>query len=102
MIKRYTPILLALTLIGAAASAGAQTPTPTPTMNETPDQNVKSSAQYDQLTCTNKAFRQHRIDKECGPLQGSQFYDNCVASFDCGKQPSAANWRKTPPSETTK
>ena len=100
MIKRYTPILLALALIGAAASAGAQTPTPT--MNETPDQNVKSSAQYDQLTCTNKAFRQHRIDKECGPLQGSQFYDNCVASFDCGKQPSAANWRKTPPSETTK
>jgi hypothetical protein len=109
MTKRYTPILFALVFVGAAAAAGAQTPAPTqapmtqaPTMNETPQQNVKSSAQYDQLTCANKAFRANRIAKECGPLQGSQFYDNCVASFDCGKQPSAANWRKAPPSETTK
>jgi hypothetical protein len=84
--------------LAAAAGASAQTAG----MNETPEQNVRSSQQYQQLTCTNKAFRQHRIDKECGPLQGSQFYDSCVASFSCDRQPSAADWRKAPPSETTK
>jgi hypothetical protein len=98
MTKRYAPILFALALVGGAASASAQAPM----VNETPQQNVRSSQQYDQLTCANKAFRAHRIEKECGPLQGSQFYDNCVASFSCDKQPSAANWRKAPPSETAK
>jgi hypothetical protein len=96
---RLGPIVFVLALTGAAAGAPAQTPSPG---NETPQQNVKESQQYDQLTCSNPAFRKHRIDKECGPLQGSDFYDACVASFDCGKQPSAANWRKAPPSETTK
>ncbi|HZK91352.1 MAG TPA: hypothetical protein VFC56_14500 [Stellaceae bacterium] len=98
MTKRYAPILFALAFAGAAVSASAQTPM----VNETPEQNVRSSQQYQALTCTNKAFRAHRIEKECGPLQGSQFYDNCVASFNCDKQPSAANWRKAPPSETTR
>ena len=98
MTKRYAQILFAAALVGAAASASAQTPM----ANETPQQNVRSSQQYDQLTCTNKAFRANRIAKECGPLQGSQFYDSCVASFSCDKQPSAADWRKAPPSETTK
>ena len=70
--------------------------------DETPQQNVKASQQYQQLTCTNAAFRATRIAKECGPLQGSQFYDSCVASFNCSNPPSGANWRQTPPSETTK
>lgn len=95
MTTRYAPILFALALVGLAASASAQTPPG----NETPQQNVRSSQQYDQLTCTNKAFRASRIAKECGPLQGSQFYDSCVASFSCDRQPSAADWRKAPPSE---
>ena len=73
-------------LIGCSGIAAAQTPN----ANETPDQNVRASQQYQQLTCTNAAFRAKRIAQECGPLQGSQFYDSCVASFDCGKQPSAA------------
>jgi hypothetical protein len=97
MMKRYLPLIFALGLFGAAASASAQAPG-----NETPQQNVKESQQYEQLTCTNPGFRKTRIDKECGPLQGSQFYDSCVASFNCAKQPSGANWRKAPPSETTK
>jgi hypothetical protein len=96
MTKRCASILCAVLLFGAA-SASAQT------MNsETPQQNVKASQQYQQLTCTNKAFRANRIAKECGPLQGSSFYDGCVASFSCDKQPNAANWRQAPPSETTK
>ena len=96
--KRHASLVLALTLIASAGIAAAQTPNP----NETPDQNVRASQQYQQLTCTNAAFRAKRIAQECGPLQGSQFYDSCVASFDCGKQPSAANWRNAPPSQTTK
>ena len=96
--KRHAPLVLALTLIAGAGIAAAQTSNP----NETPDQNVRASQQYQQLTCTNAAFRAKRIAQECGPLQGSQFYDSCVASFDCGKQPSAANWRNAPPSQTTK
>ena len=65
--------------------------------NETPQQNVRQSEQYQQLLCTNPAFRAKRIAQECGPLQGSDFYDGCVASFDCEKQPTGANWRKAPP-----
>lgn len=97
MPRRFAPLVFALALAGAAAGAAAQTAAP-----ETPDQNVRSSQQYQQLTCTNKGFRDNRIAKECGPLQGSQFYDSCVASFGCDKQPSGANWRNAPPSETTK
>ena len=94
---RYAPLVLAFALATAAAGASAQTGT-----NETPQQNVHQSQQYDQLICTNAAFRAKRIAQECGSLQGSQFYDSCVASFSCEKQPSGANWRKAPPSETTK
>jgi hypothetical protein len=95
---RYlVPLAFAVALAGAAPGASAQR-----SGNESPQQNVKESQQYDQLTCTNAAFRAKRIAQECGPLQGSQFYDSCVASFNCDKQPSAANWRKAPPSETTK
>lgn len=97
MARLGAPIVFAALLAGVAANASAQSMT-----NETPEQNVRSSHQYDQLTCANKAFRAHRIEKECGPLQGSQFYDSCVASFSCDRQPSAADWRKAPPSETTK
>jgi hypothetical protein len=96
---RYAPLVFALALIGGAGIAVAQTPN----ANESPDQNVRASQQYQQLTCTNAAFRAKRIAQECGPLQGSQFYDSCIASFDCGaKQPTGANWRNPPPSETTK
>jgi hypothetical protein len=98
MMNRLAPLLFAAALVGGAAAASAQTAA----VNETPEQNVRSSQQYQALTCANKAFRDSRIAKECGPLQGSQFYDSCVVSFSCDKQPSAANWRKAPPSEITK
>ena len=96
MSKHCAPFVFALALMGAAGTALAQVPA----VSESPDQNVRASQQYQQLVCTNKAFRAHRIEKECGPLQGSQFYDSCVASFDCDKTPSGANWRNAPPSET--
>lgn len=97
---RYAPLVFALALTGAAGMAAAQTPD---NPNETPQQNVRQSQQYQQLLCTNAAFRAKRIAQECGPLQGSQFYDSCVASFNCSSnQPTGANWRQVPPSQTTK
>jgi hypothetical protein len=90
-------MLAGLLLLGTAGGALAQS-----AAGESPQQNVRASQQYQQLTCSNPAFRANRIAKECGPLQGSQFYDSCVASFNCDKQPSASNWRNAPPSETVK
>lgn len=99
----------AVLLMGTASGALAQSqpvqpvapgPATSAPVNETPQQNVRASQQYQQLTCTNAKFRATRIAKECGPLQGSQFYDSCVASFNCNQQPSDANWNKAPPSET--
>jgi hypothetical protein len=95
--RHVAALVLVAALTGAANGAFAQS-----SGNETPQQNVMESQQYQRLTCTNAAFRKTRIAKECGPLQGSQFYDSCVASFNCDKEPSGANWRHAPPSETVK
>ena len=87
--------LAAIGLIAAGGSAQAQS-----AAGESAQQNVRESQQYEQLLCTNAAFRARRIAQECGPLQGSQFYDSCVASFQCNAGRRAAHWRKAPPSET--
>jgi hypothetical protein len=101
MSRGFAPVLFAVLLAGAVTGAAGNALAQTNAV-ETPQQNVRSSEQYQQLTCTNAAFRATRIAKECGPLQGSQFYDSCVASFNCNNQPSGANWRQAPPSETTR
>ena len=72
---------------------------PAPAGDLQAQQNVRESQQYEQLACKNPKFRATRIAKECGPLQGSSFYDNCVASFDCGKGQAPVNAKGTPPSE---
>ena len=95
---RFAATLVFAFVLASAVGAMAQTNNP----NETPQQNVRESQQYEQLLCTNAAFRAKRITQECGPLQGSEFYDNCVASFNCNRQPTDSNFRKAPPSETTK
>jgi hypothetical protein len=97
MMKLAATLVFALALT-SAVGALAQTNSP----NEAPQQNVRESQQYEQLLCTNPAFRAKRIAQECGPLQGSEFYDSCVASFNCNRQPTGSSFRKAPPSETTK
>jgi hypothetical protein len=63
-------------------------------------QNVRASEQYEQLLCTNPKFRATRIAKECGPLQGSEFYDNCVHTFDCHRgEQRPVDAKGVPPSE---
>ena len=91
----YWVCLAAAGLIAASGAAGAQSPG-----NESAAQNVQQSRQYESLLCSNPAFRARRMAQECGPLQGSQFYDGCVASFQCGAAPATGHWRHAPPSET--
>jgi len=99
MVRHFASIVFAGALIAAVTGASAQQRMG----NESPEQNVRESQQYDQLTCSNKAFRAKRIAQECGPLQGSEFFDNCVASFGCGgSQPSGDQWRQAPPSQTVR
>ncbi|HVC55804.1 MAG TPA: hypothetical protein VND95_07600 [Stellaceae bacterium] len=94
MLRNYRLSLVAIGLIAAAGPAFAQAGAP-----ESAQQNVRESQQYEQLVCTNAAFRAKRIAQECGSLQGSQFYNSCVASFNCARQPSGAHWRQAPASE---
>ena len=96
MVRGIAWVVAAVALVATGGTAIAQRGG-----DESPDQNVKQSQQYEQLVCTNAAFRAKRIAQECGALQGSEFYDNCVASFNCGgNRPSGANWRNAPPSQT--
>jgi hypothetical protein len=45
-------------------------------------QNVAESRNYDRLLETNPAFRQKRIEKECGPISDPRLHARCVASFN--------------------
>ena len=45
-------------------------------------QNVIESRNYDRLLETNPAFRQARIQKECGPISDPRLHAGCVASFN--------------------
>ena len=83
----------AIALLAASGTALAQS-----RGNDSAEQNVRQSQQYEQALCGNPTFRAKRIAQECGPLQGSQFYDSCVASFQCGAVRHRSN--KAPPSET--
>jgi hypothetical protein len=90
---KLLPGCLAAILMVAASAALAQP------RGESAQQNVRDSQQYEQLLCTNVAFRNKRIAQECGTLQGSQFYESCVASFQCGGPPPRRS-NMAPPSET--
>ena len=43
--------------------------------------NVIESHQYDRLVATNRAFRQARMRRECGPIGDQQLHQQCLASF---------------------
>src|SRR5262245_5905752 len=44
--------------------------------------NVVQSNQYDRTIETNRAFRQARIRKECGPVTDPELRQSCLASFN--------------------
>jgi len=92
--SRYLGLMtVALLLAAAVPEAQAQAPG-----DPQAQQNVRQSEQYQHLVCANAAFRARRIAQECGPLQGSEMYQGCVASFNCGHQ-APVNPNATPPSE---
>ena len=86
--------LAASGLIAAATAVSAQEPA-----NQSAEQNVRASQQYERLLCTNPAFRAKRIAQECGPLSDPQLHQSCVASLECGAAPKRRS-NKPPPSET--
>ena len=45
-------------------------------------QNVIESKQYDRLLKTNRAFREYRMRRECGPITDPELHASCLASFD--------------------
>ena len=82
-------------IVVAASPASAQSPG-----NESAAQNVRESQQYEQLVCSNPAFRERRMREECGPIIDPQLRQNCLASFDCGPGgPTGRNFRGAPASE---
>ena len=44
-------------------------------------QNVIESQRYDRLLETNRAFREARMRKECGPITDQELHQQCLASF---------------------
>jgi hypothetical protein len=50
--------------------------------NWSPRRNVVDSERYERLVHTNPAFRQTRIQKECGSINEPGLYQECVASFE--------------------
>jgi len=85
--------LAATASIAAAATAFAQSPA-----NQSAEQNVRASQQYERALCTNPALRARRIAQECDPVSDPLLHKSCVASFQCGVQRRGS--QKAPPSET--
>lgn len=43
--------------------------------------NVTDSRRYEQALHANAAFREQRMQKECGPIDDRQLHERCLASF---------------------
>jgi len=43
--------------------------------------NVTDSQRYEQTLHANAAFREQRMQKECGPIDDRQLHERCMASF---------------------
>ena len=93
MPRRIWVCLAAAALIATAGAASAQS-----RANESADQNVRASQQYENLLCTNPGFRAKRIAQECGPVSDPQLHQSCVASFECGAARPGS--QQAPPSQT--
>ena len=75
-------VMILKTSIGLAFAAACLTAIVTmPVRADTARQNVIQSERYDRLLETNRAFRQARMRKECGPITDPQLHQRCLASF---------------------
>jgi hypothetical protein len=67
---------LVMTIAGLAAAQA-----PLPTNNPEALANVRASKQYSAVIRSNPAFRQKRMQIECGPITDPQLHASCIASF---------------------
>ena len=56
-------------------------PQGSPPGNWSARRNVIESQRYDRLLETNRAFREARMRKECGPITDQDLHQQCLASF---------------------
>ena len=92
--------LLAGLVVAGAIAAAASPVSAQSGGNESAAQNVRESRQYEQLVCSNPAFRERRMREECGPITDRQLRESCLASFNCGPGgPTGQNFRGAPASE---
>jgi len=76
-------------------TAGQQSDTSQASRGDVPQsasarQNVIESHQYDRALETNRAFRQTRMRKECGPISDPELRQSCLSSFH-QDEPSAGS-----------
>jgi hypothetical protein len=72
---------------GMFALAGGALAAPLPRNNPAAEQNVIQSERYSQVLRTSPAFRDKRIQEECGPITDPRLHAQCVASFPPGAPP---------------
>ena len=76
LLKTATSLALATVCLTALATMPAHA-----AAASSPQQNVVQSQRYDRMLETNRAFRQARMRKECGPISDPQLRQSCLASF---------------------
>jgi hypothetical protein len=79
MAKRLLAAAAAALVATMAVLAAAQAPLPT--NNPEAIANVRASKQYSAVIRSNPAFRQKRMQIECGPITDPQLHASCIASF---------------------
>ena len=81
--RHLSAALFAALFVMVAGLAAAQAPMPT--NDAQAKANVRASEQYNAVMRSNKAFRQKRMQEECGPITDPQLHASCVASFEAYK-----------------
>lgn len=72
---------ISTSLAFAAACLTAVAAMPVHAATSSARQNVIHSDHYTRMLQTNRAFRQARMRKECGPITDPQLHQQCLASF---------------------
>jgi hypothetical protein len=92
--RHFRVVLAAMLLAATAGVAAAQAPStsppfpssaPMPTNNPEALANVREAKQYNAVMRSNPAFRQRRMQQECGPITDPQLHASCIASFQAYK-----------------
>jgi hypothetical protein len=75
--------LFTAAIVMAAGLAAAQAPMPT--NDPQAMANVRAAKDYNAVMRSNSAFRQKRMQLECGPITDPQLHASCMATFQAYK-----------------